>query len=99
MPGEPRIVLRWRVITRLRPGASIARAQSQADAAAAHSRSITPTYQGADLHFRLEPMQPYLTSQARPASRKSFAAGAASRRTRRKPGALIRRKVHPRAAA
>jgi hypothetical protein len=67
VPGEPRIVLRWRVIARLRPGAAIMRAQSQADAAAAHSRSITPTYQGADLHFRLEPMQPYLTSQARPA--------------------------------
>ncbi len=67
VPGEPRIVLRWRVIARLRPGASIARAQSEADAAAAHSRSITPTYQGADLHFRLEPMQPYLTAQARPA--------------------------------
>jgi predicted permease len=67
VPGEPRIVLRWRVIARLRPGAAIVRAQSQADAAAAHSRSITPTYQGADLHFRLEPMQPYLTSQARPA--------------------------------
>ncbi len=67
VPGEPRIVLRWRVIARLRPGAALARAQSQADAAAAHSRSITPTYQGADLHFKLEPMQPYLTSEARPA--------------------------------
>jgi putative ABC transport system permease protein len=66
-PGEPRIVLRWRVIARLRPGATLERAQAQADAVAAQSRALEPTYQGADLHFRLEPMQRYLTSQARPA--------------------------------
>lgn len=65
--GEPRIILRWRVIARLRPGASLERAQAQADAAAAASRAVTPTYQGADLHFRLEPMRAYLAAQAKPA--------------------------------
>jgi predicted permease len=67
IPGEPRIVLHWRVIARLRPGVTIERAQAQADAVAAQSRALEPTYQGADLHFRLEPMGRYLTSQARPA--------------------------------
>jgi putative ABC transport system permease protein len=66
-PGEPRIVLRWRAIARLRPGVTLERAQAQADAVAAQSRTLEPTYQGADLHFRLEPMRWYLTSQARPA--------------------------------
>jgi len=66
-PGEPRIVLRWRVIARLHAGTTLARAQAQADAVAAESRRLEPTYQGADLHFRLEPMGVYLSSQARPA--------------------------------
>jgi putative ABC transport system permease protein len=65
--GEPRIVLRWRAIARLRPGVSLERAQAQADAVAAQSRALTPAFQGADLRFRIEPMQAYLTSQARPA--------------------------------
>jgi hypothetical protein len=34
---------------------------------AAQSRAAEPTYRGADLHIRLEPMQPYLVSQVRPA--------------------------------
>jgi len=67
VPGEPRVVLRWRAIARLRPGVTLARAQAQADAVAAQSRAQEPTYQGADLRFRLEPMQKYLASQARPA--------------------------------
>ena len=66
-PGGPRIALAWRVIARLRPGASIERAQAQADAVAEQSRAAEPTYRGAELRFRLEPMQSYLTSQARPA--------------------------------
>ena len=66
-PGGLRIALAWRVIARLRPGATIERAQTQADAVAAESRALEPTYRGAELRFRLEPMQRYLTSQARPA--------------------------------
>jgi predicted permease len=66
-PGGLRIALAWRVIARLRPGVSIQRAQAQADAVAAQSRAAEPTYRGAELRFRLEPMQGYLTSQARPA--------------------------------
>ena len=68
VPGEPRIcsaLASDRAPSRRRRDRRAR--QSQADAAAAHSRAITPTYQGADLHFRLEPMQRYLTSQARPA--------------------------------
>jgi predicted permease len=66
-PGGPRIALAWRVIARLRPSATIERAQAQADAVAEQSRAAEPTYRGAELRFRLEPMQNYLTSQARPA--------------------------------
>jgi putative ABC transport system permease protein len=66
-PGGPRVFLSWRVIARLRPGATIERAQAQADAVAAQSRAAEPTYRGAELRFRIEPMQLYLTSQARPA--------------------------------
>ncbi len=66
-PGGPRIVLSWRLIARLRPGVSLARAQAQADSVAAQSRAEDSTWQGADLRVRLEPMQQYLTSQARPA--------------------------------
>src|SRR5579872_353898 len=66
-PGGPRIVVQWRVIARLRPGATIEQAQSQADAVAAHSRAVEPAYRGADLHFRVEPMQRHLTAQSRPA--------------------------------
>ena len=66
-PGGPRIVVQWRVIARLRPGVTIERAQAQADAVAAQSRAIEPAYKGADLHFRIEPMQRYFTSRSRPA--------------------------------
>jgi putative ABC transport system permease protein len=66
-PGGPRIVVQWRVIARLRPGVTIEQAQAQADAVAARSRELEPAYQGADLHFRIEPMQRHLTSQSRPA--------------------------------
>jgi putative ABC transport system permease protein len=66
-PGGPRIVVQWRVIARLRPGVTVAQAQAQADAVAAQSRALEPAYLGADLHFRIEPMQRHLTSQSRPA--------------------------------
>ena len=66
-PADPRVALSTRVIARLRPGVSLARAQAQADAVAAEIRAIEPTYAGANLRFRLEPMQSYLVAQARPA--------------------------------
>jgi len=56
-----------RVIARLRPGVTLQRAQSQADAVAEQIRNIDVTYRGANLQFRLEPMQPYLVSSERPA--------------------------------
>ena len=63
----PRVTLAWRVIARLRDGVSIERAQSQADVVAAHSRSLEPAYRGANLQFRVEPMQRYLVAPVRPA--------------------------------
>jgi predicted permease len=63
----PRVGIYLRLIGRLRPGAGIQRAQTQADAVAAQTRAIEPAYRGAGLQFRLEPMQPYLVAQVRPA--------------------------------
>jgi predicted permease len=65
--SAPRVAIFLRPIARLRPGVSLQRAQSQADAVAERSRALEPTYRGAGLHFRLEPMQPYLVAQVRPA--------------------------------
>ena len=65
--SEPRVAISLRLIGRLRPGVTLARAQSQADAVAAQVRSIEPTYAGANLQMRLEPMPRYLVSQVRPA--------------------------------
>jgi predicted permease len=56
-----------RVIGRLRPGVTLQRAQSQADAVAEHIRAIEVTLRGAGLQFHLEPMQPYLVAPVRPA--------------------------------
>jgi putative ABC transport system permease protein len=66
-PGMPRIGLILRPIARLRPGVTLKQAQSQADVVAEHIREIEPTYKGAGLQYRLEPMQPYLIAQLRPA--------------------------------
>jgi predicted permease len=65
--GAPRVGIYLRLIGRLRPGATLQRAQSQADAVAAQSRALEPAYRGAGLQFRLEPMQRYLVAQVRPA--------------------------------
>ena len=64
---DARIALFMRVIARLRPGVALQRAQAQADAVAAHIREIDATYRGANLQFRLEPMQRYLVADERPA--------------------------------
>jgi predicted permease len=62
-----RLGLYLRVIARLRPGVTLQRAQSQADAVAQQIRAIDVTYRGSGLQFRLEPMQPYLVAPVRPA--------------------------------
>jgi putative ABC transport system permease protein len=62
-----RLGLYLRVIARLRPGVTLQRAQSQADAVAQRIRAIDATYRGSGLQFRLEPMQPYLVAAVRPA--------------------------------
>ncbi len=65
--NTPRTSLGWRVIARLRDGVTIQRAQAQADAVAEQSRAIDPVIRGTGFAIRLEPMQPYLVSQVRPA--------------------------------
>jgi putative ABC transport system permease protein len=65
--NTPRTALGWRLIGRLRNGATIQRAQAQADAVAEQSRSLDPVIRGTGFAIRLEPMQPYLVSQVRPA--------------------------------
>ncbi len=65
--NTPRMSLAWRLIARLRPGISLQRAQSEADAVAAQSRAIDPVIAGTGFAIRLEPMQPYLVAQVRPA--------------------------------
>jgi putative ABC transport system permease protein len=65
--STPRTGLAWRLIARLRPGVSLQRAQSQADAVAEQSRAADPVIRGTGFAIRLEPMQAYLVSQVRPA--------------------------------
>ena len=65
--NTPRSSLGWRVIARLRPGVTLQRAQSQADVVAEQSRASDPVIRGTGFAIRLEPMQPYLVSQVRPA--------------------------------
>ena len=65
--NTPRTGLAWRLIGRLRPGATLQRAQAQADAVAEQSRELDPVIRGTGFAIRLEPMQPYLVSQVRPA--------------------------------
>ncbi len=57
----------WRVIGRLRPGASLERAQSEADAASIAEQKVDTILRTADFHARLEPMQAHLVSAVRPA--------------------------------
>ena len=62
-----RLGLFLRVLGRLRPGVTLQRAESQAQAVARQINAIEPVYRGAGLQFRLEPMQPYLVAPIRPA--------------------------------
>jgi putative ABC transport system permease protein len=62
-----RLGLSLRVIGRLRPGMTLQRAQSQADAVAEQIRAIDVIYRGAGLRFHLEPMQQFLVAPMRPA--------------------------------
>jgi putative ABC transport system permease protein len=62
-----RIGLFLRVLARLRPGVTLQRAQSQADAVSERIRNIDGAFRGAGLRFHLEPMQPYLVASVRPA--------------------------------
>jgi putative ABC transport system permease protein len=65
--NTPRTGLAWRLIGRLRPDATLQRAQAQADAVAEQSRAADPVIRGTGFAIRLEPMQSYLVSQVRPA--------------------------------
>jgi putative ABC transport system permease protein len=56
----------WRVIGRLRSGATLDQARSQSETTAAEIRRINAIHAGADFHFRLEPMNQHLVEGARP---------------------------------
>jgi predicted permease len=56
-----------RVIARLRPGVTLERAQSEADAVAGEIGAIDSAYRGAGLAIHLQPMQPFLVAYVRPA--------------------------------
>ena len=56
-----------RPIGRLKPGATLARAQDQAETVSADIRKHFPVYGGADAHVRIEPMHRSLVAEVRPA--------------------------------
>jgi putative ABC transport system permease protein len=55
-----------RVFGRLRPGASVAQAQEQANATVAELRKRFPVKETAGLRWRIEPMQTYAVARVRP---------------------------------
>jgi predicted permease len=57
----------WRAIGRLRAGATIGKAQEEADLVSAEIRRNFPIYKGGDFHYRLEPMHAHLVAAVRPA--------------------------------
>jgi putative ABC transport system permease protein len=62
-----RLSIGFRLIGRLRPGATIEQAQSQADVVAADERNINLIEKTADYHIRLEPMHKSIVAEVRPA--------------------------------
>jgi predicted permease len=59
--------VQWRVIGRLRPGVTLERAQSEADAASLAEQQRDSILRTADFHARLEPMQAHMVAAVRPA--------------------------------
>ena len=56
-----------RVIGRLKPGATLDRAQSEAESVAADARSKWPIHNTSGYYIRIEPMQKHLVTEVRPA--------------------------------
>ncbi|HLK69578.1 MAG TPA: ABC transporter permease [Bryobacteraceae bacterium] len=69
LPYDPanRLVVSNSIIGRLKPGISLARAQSRADAVAEESRRKSSIWQTAGFQIRIEPMHRYLVAEVRPA--------------------------------
>jgi putative ABC transport system permease protein len=59
--------VQWRVIGRMKPGVTIARAQAEADGVSEHLRRINPIAKTAGQSIRLEPLKQHLVSAVRPA--------------------------------
>jgi putative ABC transport system permease protein len=57
----------WRVIGRLKPGVTLERAQTEADAASIALQKLDTILRTADFHARLEPMRQHLVRAVRPA--------------------------------
>ena len=62
----PRGTVSLRVIGRLRPGATVAQAQEQANATVADLRKRFPVKETAGLRWRIEPMHKYVVARVRP---------------------------------
>ncbi len=62
-----RLNVSLQVVGRLKQGASLGQAQSEADAVAAQDRQAVPILQTAGYRIRLEPMKAYLVTDVRPA--------------------------------
>jgi predicted permease len=64
--NAPRGAVSLRVIGRLKPGATVAEAQEQANRVVADLRSRFPTKEAAGLRWRVEPMHAYAVARVRP---------------------------------
>lgn len=62
-----RLSIGFRLVGRLKPGATIEQAQSQAEIMAADERNINLIEKSADYHVRLDPMHKDLVAEVRPA--------------------------------
>jgi len=65
--GASRVNVIFRLIGRLKPGASVQGAQTQLDALGADLREHFPIKKTAGVYFRAEPMHAYLSAEVRPA--------------------------------
>ena len=59
--------VQWRVIGRLKPGASVEFAEGETETIARKIRQLNPIARTAGQHFRIEPMKQHLVDEVRPA--------------------------------
>lgn len=62
-----RINVFLRVIGKLKPGVTVGAARGDVERVADYARTLSPIFQAADLHYRVEPMHDDLVAEVRPA--------------------------------